>query len=490
MEYNSNSVVRDETNNDIKIEGGGLNNDQSKKYQRFGSETSDHGKEFGMMVREPLLLKSRINTTSQIAIVGANVCPIESLDYKIVENELFKQDWRSRTKVEIFQYVVLKRTLALLIGLATGIVGFLNNLAVENLAGVKLLLTNNLMLSEKYFQAFATYASCNMVLAIIASALCAFIAPAAAGSGIPEVKAYLNGIDAHSILAPSTLFVNIFGSIFGVAAGLVVGKEGPMVHTGACIANLLGQGGSRKWRSAFLWRTFFTTAVVAAVLRGLIEFCRSGKCGLFGKGGLIMFDVFSSRSSYSIADLLVVIFLGIFGGIFGSLYNYLVDKVLHTYSIINERGPSFKLLLVIVISLLTSCCSYGLPWLSQCIPCPSYLQEEQCPTVGRSGNYKNFQCPLGRYNDLASLFFNTNDDAIRNLFSSGTAQAFHLSTLLVFFAAIYCPGIITYGIAVPSGLFIPVILAGASYGRLGGTFLGSLSDLDADEGVALSGNPC
>lgn len=33
--------------------------------------------------REPLLhLKSRINTTSQIAIVGAKVYPIESLDYE------------------------------------------------------------------------------------------------------------------------------------------------------------------------------------------------------------------------------------------------------------------------------------------------------------------------------------------------------------------------------------------------------------------------
>lgn len=48
-----------------------------------------------------------------------------------------------------------------------------------------------------------------MILAVIAGALCAYIAPAAAGSGIPEVKAYLNGIDAHSILAPSTLFVKV-----------------------------------------------------------------------------------------------------------------------------------------------------------------------------------------------------------------------------------------------------------------------------------------
>jgi H+/Cl- antiporter ClcA len=91
-----------------------------------------------------------------------------------------------------------------------------------------------------------------------------------------------------------------------------------------------------RWRSALLWRTFFTAAVVAVVLRVFMVFCRSGKCGLFGEGGLIMFDVNSAKPTYSIPDLLAVIFLGVIGGIFGSLYNYLVDKVLRTYSIINE----------------------------------------------------------------------------------------------------------------------------------------------------------
>ncbi|XP_034701356.1 chloride channel protein CLC-c isoform X1 [Vitis riparia] len=506
--------------NDIEIEG--VWGDW-REMEGNGSDFSD--KDTAM--REPLLVRKRLNSTSQIAIVGASVCPIESLDYEIVENELFKQDWRSRKRVQIFQYIVLKWTLALLIGLGTGLVGFFNNLAVENIAGFKLLLASNLMLKDKYGLAFVTFAGCNMVLAIAAAVLCAYIAPSAAGSGIPEVKAYLNGIDAHSILAPSTLFVKIFGSILGVSAGFVVGKEGPMVHTGACIASLLGQGGSRKyhltwkwlryfkndrdrrdlitcgaaagvaaafrapvggvlfaleevtswWRSALLWRTFFTTAVVAVVLRALIEFCRSGKCGLFGQGGLIMFDVNSSQATYDTPDLLTVIFLGIVGGIFGSLYNFLVDKVLRTYSIFNEQGPKFRVLLVIVISLLTSCCAYGIPWLAQCKPCPIELKNE-CPTVGRSGNYKNFQCQPGHYNDLASLFLNTNDDAIRNLFSNGTQNEFQLSTLVIFFAAVYCLGIITYGIAVPSGLFIPVILAGASYGRIVGTVAGSLTSLD------------
>ncbi|KAJ9671249.1 hypothetical protein PVL29_027302 [Vitis rotundifolia] len=476
------------------------------------------------MYKEPLLTKRR-NTTSQIAIVGANVCSIESLDYEIVENELFKQDWRSRKKAQIFQYVVLKWALALLIGLGTGLVGFFNNIAVENIAGFKLLLTSDFMSKKKYFKAFAAYAGCNIGLAAAAAALCAFIAPAAAGSGIPEVKAYLNGIDAHSILAPSTLFVKIFGSILGVSAGFVVGKEGPMVHTGACIASLLGQGGSRKyhltwswlkyfkndqdrrdlitcgaaagvaaafrapvggvlfaleeaaswWRSALLWRTFFTTAVVAIVLRTFIEYCWTGKCGLFGQGGLIMYDVSAATETYSGPDILAVLFLGVVGGIFGSLYNYLVDKVLRTYSIINEKGARFKILLVVTICILTTCCSFGLPWFSKCIPCPTD-PAVTCST--ESGNFKRFQCQSGYYNDLASLFLNTNDDAIRNLFSTSTRDEFRISSLFIFFAAIYCLGIITYGIAVPSGLFIPVILAGACYGRLVGRLFASISKLD------------
>ena len=63
--------------------------------------------------------------------------------------------------------------------------------------------------------AFVVYIGCNTTLAAAAAALCAYIAPAAAGSGIPEVKAYLNGIDAHSILAPSTLLVKVVPSSRG-----------------------------------------------------------------------------------------------------------------------------------------------------------------------------------------------------------------------------------------------------------------------------------
>lgn len=90
------------------------------------------------------------------------------------------------------------------------------------------------------------------------------------------------------------------------------------------------------WRSALLWRTFFSTAVVVVVLRGFIELCNSGKCGLFGRGGLIMFDVSNVTVTYQAMDIIPVIIIGILGGVLGSIYNYLLHKVLRVYNLINQ----------------------------------------------------------------------------------------------------------------------------------------------------------
>ncbi|KAJ6912887.1 chloride channel-like family protein [Populus alba x Populus x berolinensis] len=471
--------------------------------------------------------RSLINSTSQVAIVGANVCPIESLDYEIAENEFFKQDWRSRGKMQIFQYVFMKWLLCFLIGLIVSLIGFFNNLAVENIAGLKFVVTSNMMMANRFGMAFLVFSVSNLILTLFASIITAFIAPAAAGSGIPEVKAYLNGVDAPGILSLRTLVIKIIGSISAVSSSLFVGKAGPMVHTGACVAALLGQGGSKRfkltwrwlrffkndrdrrdlvtcgsaagiaaafrapvggvlfaleemaswWRSALLWRAFFTTAVVAIVLRALIDVCLSGKCGLFGKGGLIMFDVYSESVTYHLIDVPPVLALGVIGGILGSLYNFLLDKVLRIYNLVNEKGVVYKILLACAISIFTSCLLFGLPWLPSCQPCPSDASEA-CPTIGRSGNFKKFQCPPGQYNDLASLIFNTNDDSVRNLFSQDTNSEFQYSSILIYFVTCFFLSIFSYGIVAPAGLFIPVIVTGASYGRFVGMLVGSHSNLD------------
>ncbi|KAL8208753.1 hypothetical protein R6Q57_008165 [Mikania cordata] len=481
-------------------------------------------------ITEPLLYLrfSTSNITSQVAIVGSNPCPIESLDYEIIENGVFNQDWRSRSKFQIFQYLSLKWILCLVIGIAVSLVGFFNNLAIENIAGEKFVITSNMMLANRYLAAFLIFAAANLGLTVFACLITTLIAPEAAGSGIPEIKAYLNGVDAPAIFSFRTLLVKIVGSIAAVSSSLNVGKAGPMVHTAACIAAALTcQGGSKKygltwrclrffnndrdrrdlvtcgsaagiaaafrapvggvlfafeemaswWRSALLWRAFFSTAIVAILLRGLTDTCLSGKCGLFGTGGLIMFDVTSVDITYHLIDVPPVLLLAVVGGIAGSFYNFLLGKVQRIYNLINEKGTAFKILLACTVSILTSCLLFGLPWFASCQPCPAG-KSEQCPTIGRSGNYKKFQCQPGHYNDLASLFFNTNDDAIKNLFSKDTDTEFQPTSVFIFFITCFFLSIFSYGIVAPVGLFIPVIVTGASYGRLVGLLIGSTSNLN------------
>jgi chloride channel 7 len=222
----------------------------------------------------------------------------------------------------------------------TGLAAVFINLSVENFAGWKFALTFAII-QKSYFAGFIVYLLINLVLVFSSAYIITQFAPAAAGSGIPEIKGYLNGIDIPGTLLFRTLIGKIFGSIGSVGGGLALGKEGPLVHTGACIASLLGQGGSTKyhlnsrwpqlfksdrdrrdlvtcgcaagvaaafrapvggvlfaleevtswWRSQLMWRVFFTSAIVAVVVRTAMGWCKSGICGHFGGGGFIIWDV-------------------------------------------------------------------------------------------------------------------------------------------------------------------------------------------------------
>ena len=142
-----------------------------------------------------------------------------------------------------------------------------------------------------------------------------------------------------------------------------------------------------------------------------------------------------------------------------------------------RKGKIHKVLLSLSVSLFTSLCLYGLPFLAECKPCNPSI-DEACPTNGRSGNFKQFNCPNGYYNDLATLFLTTNDDAVRNVFSSNTPNEFGMVSLWIYFGLYCILGLITFGIATPSGLFLPIILMGSAYGRMLGTVMGPYTKID------------
>jgi len=60
----------------------------------------------------------------------------------------------------------------------------------------------------------------NFVLTFVASILCVCFAPTAAGPGIPEIKAYLNGVDTPNMFGATTMIVKVemFGPLVSYTA--------------------------------------------------------------------------------------------------------------------------------------------------------------------------------------------------------------------------------------------------------------------------------
>lgn len=181
---------------------------------------------------------------------------VESLDYEVIENYAYREEQAQRGKLYVGYSVVVKWFFALLIGIGTGLAAVFINISVENFAGWKFSLTFSII-QKSYFAGFLVYILINLILVFSSVYIITKFAPAAAGSGIPEIKGYLNGVDIHGILLFRTLIGKIFGSIGSVGGGLALGKEGPLVHTGACIASLLGQGGSTKYHLRYRWLQVF-----------------------------------------------------------------------------------------------------------------------------------------------------------------------------------------------------------------------------------------
>ncbi|XP_017223054.1 chloride channel protein CLC-d isoform X2 [Daucus carota subsp. sativus] len=463
---------------------------------------------------------------------------VESLDYEVIENYAYREEQAQRGKLYVGFYVGVKWFFALLIGVGTGLAAVFINISVENFAGWKYSLTFSII-QKSYIAGFIVFVLINLALVYSSVYIITQFAPAAAGSGIPELKGYLNGIDTHGILLFRTLIGKIFGSIGSVGGGLALGKEGPLVHTGACIASLLGQGGSTKyhlssrwlqvfksdrdrrdlvtcgcaagvaaafrapvggvlfaleevtswWRSQLMWRVFFTSAIVAVVVRTAMGWCKSGKCGHFGSGGFIIWDVSDGQEDYSFVELLPMAVIGVIGGLLGALFNQLTLYLTHwRRNYLHKRGSRVKMIEVCLISVITSAISFGLPLFRKCTPCPEVDVNSgiECPRPpGMYGNYVNFYCSNDKeYNDLATIFFNTQDDAIRNLFSAKTIHEFSAQSLLTFLVMFYSLAVVTFGTAVPAGQFVPGIMIGSTYGRLVGKFVVSFyKKLNIEEGT-------
>ncbi|XP_071946153.1 chloride channel protein 2-like isoform X2 [Antedon mediterranea] len=67
------------------------------------------------------------------------------------------------------------------------------------------------------------------------------VAPQAVGSGIPEMKTILRGVVLKEYLTFKTLIAKVVGLATSVGSGLPLGKEGPFVHIASIVSTLLSK---------------------------------------------------------------------------------------------------------------------------------------------------------------------------------------------------------------------------------------------------------
>ena len=264
--------------------------------------------------------------------------------------------------------------------------------------------------------------SCNVILVAMASCCVLFGEPIAAGSGIPEVKTYLQGCRVPRMLRTSTLFCKAFGVLCSVSGGLVCGKEGPMIHTGAIIAAGLSQGSSQtlKFRTSFLrrfrndhdkrdfvsagaaagvaaafgapiggvlfaveeaathwsqqltWRTFFCSICSTFGLNLLLSAAQSRiPFGELSHPGLFTFGSFHDcqpeQESYHLPELIVFMTIGVSCGFLGAAFNALSVRLtrLRARTLRTKRA---KLIEALIIATVITIICFMAPLLLPCVP--------------------------------------------------------------------------------------------------------------------------
>ena len=269
--------------------------------------------------------------------------------------------------------------------------------------------------------AYAAFVSFGLVLLLIAAVLTAW-APAAAGSGLPPLKAFLNGCHMPQILNVRTLLSKIVGSALVVTTGLPIGREGPMVHIGAaltacvssvrCTRNILlifemrspaaqrnwvGMGAAAgvaaafnaplggilysleevcsHWSSRMTWLSFLCSVTVVAA----VDVLNDGTDGLIAAEALVLGDSSdgaSLRASFSRGHFLWIACLGAMGGVVGACYNVMAFRLARlrqqwTPSALRvarfARVAEVSLVGLVVLSIF-----FWAPHAAPCRPCPPH----------------------------------------------------------------------------------------------------------------------
>uniref|UniRef100_A0A673VKR5 Chloride voltage-gated channel 7 n=1 Tax=Suricata suricatta TaxID=37032 RepID=A0A673VKR5_SURSU len=438
----------------------------------------------------------------------------ESLDYDNSENQLFLEEER-RINHTAFRTVEMKRwVICAMIGILTGLVACFIDIVVENVAGLKYRVVKDNIdkFTERGGLSFSLllWATLNSAFVFVGSAIVAFVEPVAAGSGIPQIKCFLNGVKIPHVVRLKTLVIKVSGVILSVVGGLAVGKEGPMIHSGSVIAAGISQGrstslkrdfkifeyfrrdtekrdfvsagaaagvsaafgapvggvlfsleeGASFWNQFLTWRIFFASMISTFTLNFVLSIYHGNVWDL-SSPGLINFGRFDTETMvYTIHEVPIFIAMGVVGGVLGAVFNAL-NYWLTMFRIRYVHRPCLQVIEAMLVAAVTATVAFVL----------IYSSRDCQPLQGSSVSYPlQLFCADGEYNSMATAFFNTPEKSVVSLFhdppGSYNPMTLGLFTLVYFFLACW-----TYGLTVSAGVFIPSLLIGAAWGRLFGIAL-------------------
>jgi len=459
----------------------------------------------------------------------------ESMNFDEVESIM----WRKHQLRRFFQSrgqwwtagrrsTAYKWILVVLIGVLVGLSGAFVQFITEILTEFRFHHATNLIDESRWFSAFLAYLTTSLGYGFVAGMLCVFV-PLAAGSGIPEIKAFLNGISLRGLVRLRVLMAKVVGVCFSVASGIPIGKEGPMIHIGSIIGAALSQGktltlgfdtswtkfqdfrndsskrdfvtygaaagiaaafrapiggvlftleeGASFWSTTITFRSFFcamiTMLTVSLIFAGK-DFGRSESSSIFSFG---QFDSLSDgKSNYRVYEVFIFALIGVAGGVLGALFNA-INRSVTVYRMDHLVIPSKRLSELMIYVGSFACLSFFMSACWQiCTPMPSDTSDWTNQERDLLDELVPFQCKTGYYNQLASLYFTPAETALRQLFhfreyDGSDYVTFETIPLLLFFIPYFFSSALCSGAYAPTGLFVPLIIGGAAFGRLIGHIL-------------------
>uniref|UniRef100_A0AAY4BJT9 Chloride channel protein n=1 Tax=Denticeps clupeoides TaxID=299321 RepID=A0AAY4BJT9_9TELE len=292
-----------------------------------------------------------------------------------------------------------------------------------------------------YIMNYFMYTFWALSFAFLAVCLVKVFAPYACGSGIPEIKTILSGFIIRGYLGKWTLMIKTITLVLAVASGLSLGKEGPLVHVACCCGNIFSYLFPKYSKNEAKKREVLSAASAAGVSVA------------FGAPiGGVLFSLEEVSYYFPLKTL--------WRSFFAALVAAFVLRSINPFGnsrLLSTRFGKYPVLEVITVAAITAIVAFPNPYTRQNT---SELIKElftDCGPLESSQlcQYRSQMNGTRAYSDVSS-----------QPSTPGVYSAMWQLCLALIFKIVMT--IFTFGLKVPSGLFIPSMAIGAIAGRIVG----------------------